>query len=212
MTVADYIIRGGTILDGSGREPYLADIVVSADRIVEIGDIPSADTPELDATGLLVAPGFIDIHSHSDYTLLVDPRAVSAIHQGVTLEVIGNCGHGCFPVHDPAVARNAIYGYDDRVPLAWRRAHEYFDVLEQSGPAVNVLSLVPNGQLRLDVVGLRDRPAEAGIRPPAMHAGLRRDHTRTQRQTGWLGLPRCVYLGCLVLPPHGARDPDRHSS
>lgn len=159
MTVVDYTIRGGTILDGCGGEPYRADIAVSGDRIDEIGDIPAADAPELDATGLLVTPGFIDIHSHSDYTLLVDPRAVSAIHQGVTLEVIGNCGHGCFPVHDAALARNAIYGYDEIVPLNWSRAHEYFDVLEQTGPAVNVLSLVPNGQLRLDVVGLRDRPA-----------------------------------------------------
>ena len=159
MTVVDYVIRGGTILDGSGGEPYRADIVVSADRIAEIGDIPSAEAPELDATGLVVAPGFIDIHSHSDYTLLVDPRAVSAIHQGVTLEVIGNCGHGCFPVHNAELARNAIYGYDDAVPLTWNRAHEYFDALERAGPAVNVLSLVPNGQLRLDVVGLQQRRA-----------------------------------------------------
>lgn len=159
MTGVDLIIRGGTILDGGGGEPYRADIVVRADRIGAIGDIPSNDAPELDATGLLVAPGFIDIHSHSDYTLLVDPRAVSAIHQGVTLEVIGNCGHGCFPVHDVTLARNAIYGFDDVVPLDWSHAHEYFDRLQQSGPAVNVLSLVPNGQLRLDVVGLHDRPA-----------------------------------------------------
>ena len=159
MTVVDYVIRGGTILDGSGGEPYRADIVVSADRIGEIGDIPPAEAPELDATGLVVAPGFIDIHSHSDYTLLVDPRAVSAIHQGVTLEVIGNCGHGCFPVHNAELARNAIYGYDDAVPLTWNQAHEYFDALERAGPAVNVLSLVPNGQLRLDVVGLQQRRA-----------------------------------------------------
>ena len=155
----DLVVRGGTILDGSGGESGTADIVVADGRIAEIGSVGATDAPTIDATGLMVAPGFIDIHSHSDYTLLVDPRAVSAVHQGVTLEVIGNCGHGCFPVHNPELARNAIYGYDDAVPLAWSHAHEYFDRLDQAGPAINVLSLVPNGQLRLDVVGLQNRPA-----------------------------------------------------
>ena len=157
--MADLIVRGGTIVDGSGGEPYPADVVVSGGRIVEIGRPGPTDAAELDASGLFVAPGFIDVHSHSDYTLLVDPRAVSAVHQGVTLEVIGNCGHGCFPVRDRELARNAIYGYDEAVPLAWSGAHEYFDALERARPAVNVLSLVPNGQLRLDAVGLRQRPA-----------------------------------------------------
>jgi N-acyl-D-amino-acid deacylase len=156
---ADLVVRSGTIVDGSGGEPYPADVVVSDGRITEIGNVGASDAPELDATGQYVAPGFIDIHSHSDYTLLVDPRAVSAIHQGVTLEVIGNCGHGCFPVHNPELARHAIYGYSDSVPLTWNCAHEYFDTLERVRPAVNVLSLVPNGQLRLDVVGLQHRPA-----------------------------------------------------
>ena len=160
--MVDVVIRGGTILDGSGDEPYRGDIAVVGDRIADVGDVGEVGVSagrELDATGLLVAPGFIDIHSHSDYTLLVDPRAVSAIHQGVTLEVVGNCGHGCFPVHDPELARTAIYGFDESVPLTWRDANEYFDLLEQTRPAVNVLSLVPNGQLRLEVVGLHDRPA-----------------------------------------------------
>src|SRR5262249_2976761 len=114
----------------------------------------------IDATGLAVAPGFIDIHSHSDYTLLVDPRAASAIHQGVTLEVVGNCGFGCFPIADPVLARKAIYGYSDDVPIEWTTAGGYFDRLEQAGPAVNVASLAPNGQLRLATVGLADRAAD----------------------------------------------------
>ena len=155
----DLVVRGGTIVDGSGGAPFVADMVIRGAHIAEIGNVGTREAAELDATGLIVAPGFIDIHSHSDYTLLVDPRAVSAIYQGVTLEVIGNCGHGCFPVQNADLARNAIYGYDDAVPFTWNRAHEYFDVLEQASPAVNVLSLVPNGQLRLNVVGLQHRPA-----------------------------------------------------
>ncbi len=111
-------------------------------------------------TDLYVAPGFIDIHSHSDYTLLVDPRAMSAIYQGVTLEVVGNCGFGCFPIRDADLARKAIYGYSDEVPIEWSSAGGYFDRLQAARPAVNVLSLVPNGQLRLSTVGLADRPAD----------------------------------------------------
>ena len=155
----DLVIRGGTVLDGSGGEPYRADVVMGDGRIIEIGAVGQTDAAELDATGLSVAPGFIDIHSHSDYTLLIDPRAESAIYQGVTLEVIGNCGHGCFPITDHRLARSAIYGYDEAVPLSWRSLPEYCDRLEAAEPAINVLSLVPNGQLRLSVVGLQDRPA-----------------------------------------------------
>lgn len=157
----DLLIRGGTIVDGTGREPYQADVVISDGRITEIGTVGQTDAAELDATGLSVAPGFIDIHSHSDYTLLIDPRAESAIYQGVTLEVIGNCGHGCFPIADHRLARSAIYGYDDAVPLSWSTLPEYFNRLEEAEPAINVLSLVPNGQLRLSVVGLQDRAATA---------------------------------------------------
>src|SRR6185437_3049072 len=96
----------------------------------------------------------------SDYTLLVDPRAVSAIHQGVTTEVVGNCGFACFPIRDADTARRAIYGYSEDLPLTWSSAGEYFARLDAAQPAVNVLSLVPNGQLRLATLGLADRPAD----------------------------------------------------
>jgi len=157
----DLVIRGGTVLDGRGAEPVPADVAIEGDRIAAVGEVPPVDAPELDATGLFVAPGFIDVHSHSDYTLLVDSRARSAVHQGVTLEVVGNCGFGCFPIRDPEVARKAIYGYSSDVALDWRTAGEYFDRLEAARPAVNVVSLVPNGQLRLSTVGLADRAADA---------------------------------------------------
>jgi N-acyl-D-aspartate/D-glutamate deacylase len=153
----DIAIRGGTILDGRGGEPFPADLGIVGDRVSQIGNLAGRAREEIDATGLFVSPGFIDIHSHSDYTLLVDPRAVSAVYQGVTLEVVGNCGHGCFPIGDPDLARNAIYGYSESVPLTWRSADGYFTRLEESQPALNVLSLVPHGQLRLATVGLTDR-------------------------------------------------------
>jgi N-acyl-D-amino-acid deacylase len=98
----DLIITGGTIVDGTGGEPFRGDVAIRSGRISEIGTFPKPEgVPTLDASGLVVAPGFIDIHSHSDFTLFVDPRAVSSLAQGVTLEVVGNCGHGCAPITTP---------------------------------------------------------------------------------------------------------------
>jgi N-acyl-D-aspartate/D-glutamate deacylase len=155
----DLVIRGGTILDGTGAAPRVADVGIQDGRIAAIGKL-KANGAQIDATGLTVSPGFIDIHSHSDYTLLVDPRAVSAIAQGVTLEVIGNCGFGCAPIADPQLAAANIYGFDGRVPLAWHGVGEYLDRLAAAKPAVNVIKLVPNGQLRRASVGVAERPAK----------------------------------------------------
>jgi N-acyl-D-amino-acid deacylase len=155
----DVLIRGGSVYDGSERPPVIADVGIAKGRIVALGRIETEAHQYLDATGLAVTPGFIDIHSHSDYTLLVDPRAISSIAQGVTTEVIGNCGFGCAPIGDPALAGAAIYGFDGSIPIAWRRVGEYLEKLGATSPAVNVMTLVPNGQLRLATVGLEGRPA-----------------------------------------------------
>ena len=153
------VITGGKVIDGTGAPVRVADVVIDGAKIEAIVDRWDGDGEIIDASGLTVAPGFIDIHSHSDYTLLVDPRARSSIHQGVTTEVVGNCGFGCFPLRDPNLARTAIYGISDAVPLDWSSPGEYLDRLSAAGPAVNVMSLVPNGQLRLSTMGLADRPA-----------------------------------------------------
>jgi N-acyl-D-amino-acid deacylase len=157
------VLRGGTILDGTGRGPgYVADVLIVGDRIADIGHIAPNDGTELvDVAGHYVTPGFIDIHSHSDFTLLRDPRAVSQISQGVTTEVIGNCGFGCCPICDPGLAREAIYGYDDSVPIIWSDLDGYFSALRKAVPAVNVAALIPNGQLRLSVLRTASRPANA---------------------------------------------------
>jgi N-acyl-D-amino-acid deacylase len=143
------VLRGGTVLDGSGADGKRADVLVEGGRIRAVTELDALDAPEVDVSGLYVAPGFIDIHSHSDYTLLADPRALSSIHQGVTTEVVGNCGFGCFPVTNPDLAKASIYGYVDDPGIAWSSAAGYFDRLEEAAPAVNVLSLVPNAQLRI---------------------------------------------------------------
>jgi N-acyl-D-aspartate/D-glutamate deacylase len=156
----DVVIRNGTLIDGTGARPIRADLAIVGERIAAIGEVDARGLTELDADGKYVTPGFIDIHSHSDYTLLVDPRAVSAIRQGVTLEVIGNCGFGCAPIRDPSLAKGSIYGFDGSIPLAWRSMGEYLERLDAAAPAVNVITLVPNAQLRLSTVGMHDRPAD----------------------------------------------------
>src|SRR4029453_398512 len=134
------------VVDGTGRAPFVADVGISGDRIVSIGETPAAAV-ELDAAGLDVPPGFVDVHSHSDYTLLVDPRAVSALHQGVTTEIVGNCGHGCFPVGAPQLAQRAIYGYTPSLPLTWRDAAGYFERLGAAGGAGGGADPRPRGAL-----------------------------------------------------------------
>jgi N-acyl-D-amino-acid deacylase len=166
MTSYDLLVTGGLIVDGTGAPPFRADLAIKAGRLAAI--IPdgaldqqgaAGNLPALDARGLLVAPGFIDIHSHSDFTLLADPRAVSSVTQGVTLEVVGNCGHGCAPIVDPELVKSNIYGYQGHYPIGWRSMAGYLEQLEAVRPAVNVLTLVPNGNLRLAVVDALDRPA-----------------------------------------------------
>ena len=156
----DLLIAGGLVADGTGQPARRADVGVENGRVSGLGDLSGAQAAKtLDASGLLVAPGFIDIHSHSDFTLLADPRAQSQIFQGVTTEVVGNCGHGCAPITEPARFTGNIYGWTPKVEIGWRTFAGYLARLEQARPAVNVASLVPNGNLRLAAMDRPDRPA-----------------------------------------------------
>jgi N-acyl-D-amino-acid deacylase len=146
----DLIVRWGTVVDGTGAAPIQADIGISQGVIREIGDLSSVTAAdEIDAHGLVVTPGFIDVHSHSDLTLVVDGRAQSALTQGVTTELVGNCGHGCTPLRDRPEFAAAIFGYDSSIPLDWQSTAEYLDKLRAAQPAINVGTLVPLGNLRL---------------------------------------------------------------
>src|SRR5512144_2323801 len=130
-------LTGGTVIDGTGGPPRDIDVLLDGDAIAGVGhfEIP-ADAEIVDATGLLVAPGFIEIHSHSDYTLLTDPRAVSAIAQGVTTEIVSNRGYGCSPEIDPNLASMAIYGALQGGTLPRSTVGDYFARLEAARPAV----------------------------------------------------------------------------
>jgi N-acyl-D-aspartate/D-glutamate deacylase len=157
--VFDLILRGGQIIDGSGSASFDADIGIQAGKISAIGDLSDSDDPSLDCGGSVATPGFIDIHSHSDFTLLVDPRARSQVAQGVTTEVIGNCGHGCAPITSPGRFKSNIYGHSEHLNINWNSTSEFLALMDQSNPAVNVATMIPNGNLRLAHVADLTRPS-----------------------------------------------------
>jgi N-acyl-D-aspartate/D-glutamate deacylase len=162
----DLVIAGGRVIDGTGSSARTTDVGIREGRIAAIGDLGAVEgTDRIDATGRIVAPGFVDIHSHSDFSLLVDPTADSALAQGVTTEIVGNCGHGCAPLppdaNDDARFTANIYGWGGDIrPLAWTTIGGYLDTLGDARPAINVATLVPYGNLRLLAVKDVTRPAE----------------------------------------------------
>jgi N-acyl-D-aspartate/D-glutamate deacylase len=135
----DLLIRNAKIVDGSGNPWFRGDVAVRGDRIVAVGRVPGGQAKRtIDAKGLVVAPGFIDMHSHSDYLLLEDGRAQSKIRQGVTTEVLGE-GTSGGPYKGKLSPRRALVG-DKRVE--WTTLGGYFETLEKAGIAVNVASYV----------------------------------------------------------------------
>ena len=147
----ELLLVGGTIIDGSGAPAFRGDVGIRGDRIVAIGpDLSAAESARrLDASGCVVTPGFIDIHSHSDLTLVVDPAAESAVAQGVTTELVGNCGHGCAPLDRPERHADNVYGFDPAADITWMSFAGYLETVDVARPAVNVAALVPHGTLRL---------------------------------------------------------------
>ena len=160
----DLVIRGATVIDGTGAPGYPADVAVRDGRIVDVGTLESATAQRtIAADGLVLAPGFIDLHAHSDLVLLEKPEHDLKVMQGVTTELLGQDGLSYAPITPTAlpVMRDmitAINGAPD-VAYDWTTVAEYLSVLEAAHPAVNAAYLVPHGALRLSVTGMADRVA-----------------------------------------------------
>lgn len=158
----ELVVTGGLVIDGTGRPATVADVAIAGGRILWIGDgaIPPG-TPVIDAAGAVVVPGFVDIHTHSDVSLLHDGRAESKILQGVTTEVTGNCSFSPFPI-DPArldLHRDHLARIgDDPITPSWTDLDGYAAELERRGTAINVAPLLGHGTLRVAVLGVDDRP------------------------------------------------------
>ncbi|WP_200304274.1 N-acyl-D-amino-acid deacylase family protein [Streptomyces adelaidensis] len=188
----DLVIRDAEVVDGSGEPSYRADVVVADGRITGIVKEAAAagcQRPraqrELDAEGLVLAPGFIDMHAHSDLALLRDPEHTAKAAQGVTLEVLGQDGLSYAPVDDRTLeeVRRAITGwngYGEDIDFSWRSVGEYLDRLDHGfdgeGIAVNAAYLVPQGTVRMLAVGWENReatPQELDRMRELVTAGLR---------------------------------------
>lgn len=169
----DLIIRNGTIVDGTGSPGYRADVAIDSDRITAIGDLSAAQADrEIDASGLIVSPGFIDLHTHLDAQVAWDPMMTSSSWHGVTTVLIGNCGVTFAPVAPDHrvflaemmesvedVPREAILG---GLSWDWSTYPEYLDAVQGMRPALNIVGLVGHCAVRYNVMGersLTDEPA-----------------------------------------------------
>jgi N-acyl-D-aspartate/D-glutamate deacylase len=159
------LLTGGLVLDGTGAPGRTGDVLIRDGRVESVGTGPdAAGAGVLDVSGRVVAPGFVDIHTHSDLTLLSDPRGLSKVHQGVTTEVVGNCGLGVAPLFDGAdrhaIRRAVSYlDLDPDVAWPWRDLDGYLSAVEAARPGVNVAALVGHLPLHAGVCGFADRPA-----------------------------------------------------
>lgn len=154
----DLLIRGGRVVDGTGRRAFEADVAVRGDRVVRVGRVPASARARrtIDARGLVVAPGFIDMLGQSEQNVLIDPRAMSKVMMGVTTEVTGE-GGSIAPMNERLVKEDEAYYKRYNLTVDWRTLHEYFRRLALQGSGVNLATFVGATQVRAYVVGFDNR-------------------------------------------------------
>lgn len=173
----DILIRGGLLIDGTGAPGHSGDLAISGGRIAAIGaDLVGRATHEIDANGLAIAPGFIDIKTHSDFTLPINPKAESKVRQGVTTEIIGHCGFSVAPVLPGKVdlLRDYLSPSAPWLPFRETSFPDYLDTFPAT--AVNAGMLVGHNTLRLMVMGMQNRaptPAELDHMIALLEDGLK---------------------------------------
>jgi N-acyl-D-aspartate/D-glutamate deacylase len=189
-TSHDVILRGGDIYDGSGGDPFVGDVAIDGDTIVTLGDVGDATaTTEIDVKGLAVAPGFVNMMSWANVSLIEDGRSQSDIRQGITLEIMGE-GNSMGPLNDAMKAEMADSQVDTRYDIEWTTLAEYVEFLERRGISPNVASFIGAATPREYVIGHDDRP------PTPTELDEMRTLVRNAMQDGALGV-----ASSLMYPP-----------
>ena len=185
----DVIIRGGTVYDGTGRAPVKADVGLKGDRIVAVGNLSRATAPTIiDAKGLAVAPGFINMLSHSETSWFVDSRSMSELLQGVTTQIFGEGSMG--PLNDEMKKRRRESQGDLKYDVEWTTLAEYLQQLEKRGMSQNVASFIGAPTIREYVIGLENKP------PTPAQLDQMRELVRREMEAGALGITTA-----LIYPP-----------
>lgn len=208
-------LRGGVIVDGSGGAPFIGHIGIRGDRITAVvpGVLPD-DVNEIDCTGLVITPGFIDIHTHSDASYLLHSSPTSKIMQGVTTEVVGNCGFSAFPINPRR--RGALEQFlrglgISGIKTTWTDFDGYATALAATQPITNVAPLVGHGALRIAEIGADDRavtPDRLARMITSLHAAL--EQGAFGMSSGLTYVPSCfadaaeIHALAVVLQQHDA--------
>ncbi|MBS3766462.1 D-aminoacylase [Candidatus Bipolaricaulota bacterium] len=157
----DLLIKNAKIIDGTGNPWFKGDVGISGESIEEIGQLDSLTAKDtIDIGEKIVAPGFVDIHGHSDLSILADPLCKSKVHQGVTTEVIGNCGSSGFPIRESRLEElKKMYSFlgDSDLVWDWRSPKEYFRKVESQGISMNIAPLIGHGTVRIAAMGFDNR-------------------------------------------------------
>lgn len=191
------LIQNGLVVDGSGKPGYQADVLLDGDKIAEIGQGLNADGAEvIDASGLVVAPGFIDTHSHSDLKILEEPEVLPKVMQGITTEVLGQDGISMAPLPKEYISpwRKNLAGLDgdsDNIDWGYETTENYLKMIEAVKPGLNECYLAPHGNIRMEAMGLENRlPNEEELEKM-------RQITRREMEAGAVGLSTgLIYMPC----------------
>ena len=185
----DVLIKGGMVYDGTGQPPRRADVGIRGDRIVAIGNLHRASAKSvIDATGLAVTPGFINMLSHSEVSLIADGRSMGELKQGVTTQIFGEGSMG--PLTDEMKKRRMDQQGDIRYEIAWTTLAEYLTYLEKRGVSQNLASFIGAPTIREYVIGLEDKPPTPG------QLDKMRELVRREMEAGALGVTTA-----LIYPP-----------
>jgi N-acyl-D-amino-acid deacylase len=195
MKTPDLLLKNGLILDGTGRPGFEGDVAVSGNRILAVDAALQGAPEELDCAGLVIAPGFIDTHSHSDLRVLTEPKLPMKVRQGITLEVFGQDGISIAPIRKadrPQMERSlaGLLGRLDR-DWDWESVGEYLAAVERAKPSLDCTYLIPHGAVRLQAMGMEDRRAAAD------EIGAMQELIRRSMREGALGLSTgLIYPPC----------------